>query len=332
MRVLIVRITSMGDVVLTLPAVSDIVAKVPGIQIDWLVEKPFAAIPAMHPGVSRVISVQWRKWRKTLFRTDTMQALNQFRSELREYEYDLILDFQGQIAKSILLGSMARGPLVGFGWSGLREPLSSLFYRRRGAVSRSLHLVPRSRKLAAQLIGYAEPSSPPDYGILAPAPTWQVPGMLARESRDGVHARSGYAVLIPNASRPEKQWPQDRWIAVGAALAERGLAIVVLWGNPAEQLLANEIAQAVGASVPPFLSVAQVASLLAGAALVVGLDTGFTHLAVSLKRPTVGIYCDFDPALAGLVGSAYTDSLGGVGLIPPLRQVLESISKALPHA
>jgi heptosyltransferase I len=316
MRVLVVRVTSMGDVVLTLPAVSDMVANVPGVQIDWLVEKPFSAIPAMHSGVDTVIPVQWRKWRTSFHLRQTRQAWGDFRAQIQANKYDMVLDFQGQIAKSVILGWQAHGPLVGFGWNGLREPLSSLFYRRKGNVERSLHLVPRSRTLAAQLCGYELPQTAPQYGLRAPTPDWVPKG-------------SRFAVLIPGASRVEKRWPTAHWIEVGLALRAQGFALAILWGSPSELQLAQELASACDAEVPPFLSVAQAAGLLAASSLVVGLDTGFTHLAVAFKRPTVGIYCDFDPALAGLLGSGFTASIGGVATVPSVSDIQHAVQQAL---
>ena len=323
LRVLVVRVTSMGDVVLTLPAISDMVDQLPGIQIDWLVEQPFAAIAAMHPGVQTVHAVSWRKWRKTLWRAETRQALSDFRQRLRQTRYDLVLDFQGQITKSVVLGKMARGPLAGFAWQGLREPLSSCFYQRRGQVSKSLHLVPRSRALAADLLGYALPQTAPDYRLRPAAPPWQP------EPRPGLPS---YALLIPHASRPEKHWPEDRWVAIGQRLRGLGHQVVVLWGSPAEERMARQLAQQFDGQVPPFLTVAGAAAVLAGAQVVVGLDTGFTHLAAGLERPTVGIYCDFDPALAGLMSRGFTASLGGVGQVPPLSEVDQALTQALAAA
>jgi heptosyltransferase I len=323
MRVLVVRVTSMGDVVLTLPAITDMLAHVPGLEIDWLVEKPFASIARMHPGVRTVFPVSWRKWRKALWRSDTRAAFAQFRHDLRAKEYDLVLDFQGQIAKSVVLGSLARGPLCGFAWQGLREPLSSLFYRRKAQVSKRLHLVPRSRALAAILLGYAVPTSAPDYCLTGAAPNW------TPEQEAG---RARYALIIPHASRPEKHWPEERWVAIGQRLRREGFQVVVFWGSPAEQVLARHLAAAFGGQVPPFLTVAEAANVIAKAALVVGLDTGFTHLAAGLERPTVGIYCDFDPALAGVTGRAFTASLGGIGQYPALDAVQEALSQAIAAA
>ena len=323
LRVLVVRVTSMGDVVLTLPAISDMVDQVPGIQIDWLVEAPFAAIAAMHPGVQTVHAVSWRKWRRSLWKVQTRQALSAFRQRLRQTRYDLVLDFQGQIAKSVVLGLMADGPLVGFGWQGLREPLSSCFYRRRAPVSKSLHLVPRSRALAAALLGYAVPQTAPDYRLRPARANWlpaQAPGLPT------------YALLIPHASRPDKHWPEDRWAVIGQRLRGLGHQVVVFWGSPAEERMARQLAQQFDGQVPPFLSVAEAAAVLAQAHVVVGLDTGFTHLAAGLERPTVGIYCDFDPRLAGLVSRGFSASLGGVGQYPALLEVNQALTQALAAA
>jgi heptosyltransferase-1 len=109
-------------------------------------------------------------------------------------------------------------------------------------------------------------------------------------------------VLIPNASRPEKLWPERHWVAVGRRMRELGWTPVVLWGRPDEQTLAERIAASCEGDVPPFLKVGEMASVLAGARHVVGLDTGFTHLAAAFGRPTLGIYCDHEPGLAGITG------------------------------
>ena len=318
MRVLVLRLTSMGDVVLTLPAVNDMLENVPGITVDWMVEKPFAPIVQMHPKINLIHIAHWRKWRKALLKTETRSAIKTFRHKLQSVQYDVVIDFQGQIAKSILLGKMARGPLMGFAKQGLREPLAALFYRKKGAVSKSLHLVPRSRALAAQIFGYANPTSPARYGITAGHASW-LPSEPDKK----------YAVLIPHRSRPEAPWPLENWIAISHKLKALGLNVAVLWGSPAEEALSKELATQVGGEVPPFLTVAHAAALLEKAQLVVGLDTGFTHLATALERPTIALHCDFDPKLAGLVGSAFHVSMGGGGAYASLKSVEQQIDLAL---
>jgi heptosyltransferase I len=138
-----------------------------------------------------------------------------------------------------------------------------------------------------------------------------------------------FALLIPHASRPEKHWPEERWVAIGRRLRALGHQVVVFWGSPAEEVMAKHLAAQFNGQVPPFLTVAQAASVLAQAHVVVGLDTGFTHMAAGLERPTVGIYCDFDPKLAGVMSRGFTESLGGIGQYPPLEEVNQALSRAL---
>ena len=307
MRLLIVKTSSMGDVVHALPALTDALRAVPGLAVDWLVEQPFAAIPALHPGVQRVLPIAWRKWRKKLLQRDTWAAMGALRAQLRAQPYDLVLDLQG-LLKSALWARQAIGPLAGYDRASAREPLARWLYARRAAVGRDLHAVDRCRRLAAAHLGYPLPATPPDFGLLPPGPSWPTP--------------ERYAVLIPNASRPEKLWPEARWVAVGKRLLDRGWTPVVLWGSPAEQTLAERIAAGCSGEVPPFLKVGEMAAVLAGAQCIVGLDTGFTHLGAALGRPTIGIYCDHEPGLAGVTGPGPVASIGGKGQVPKQAEVL----------
>lgn len=314
MRVLIVKTSSMGDVVHALPAVSDLLRHNPGATVDWLVEAPFAAIPALHPGVSRVLPMAWRKWRRHLADGATWRAMAAVRDDLRAEPYDLVLDLQG-LVKSALWGLQARGPLAGYDRHSLREPLAALFYKRSARVSRDLHAVERCRRLMALHVGYPLPAGAPDFGLRVPPRVWRAP--------------EPYAVLIPNASRREKFWPEARWIAVGRKLLAKGWTPVVLWGNEAEQTIAERIAADCTGTVPPFLKVGEMTAVLAGARCVVGLDTGFSHLAAALGRPTVGIYCDHEPGLAGIMGPGPVASIGGRGQVPKLAEVVTLLDQQI---
>jgi heptosyltransferase-1 len=313
-RILIVKTSSMGDVVHALPAVSDMLQARPDLQIDWLVEAPFAAIAQLHPGVHRVIAMSWRKWRRSLTSATTRAAIATFRAGLRATRYDLVLDLQG-LVKSALWGIQAHGPLVGYGFGSSRERLACLFYSRRATVSRHLQAVDRNRQLAAAHMGYELPTTPPEFGIVAPPGTWR--------------PESPSAVLVPGASRPEKLWPEADWIAVGRDLNSAGLTPVVLWGNDEELARAQRIAAACGGLVPPFLAVADMAAVLGQAHQIVGLDTGFSHLGAAMGTPTVGIYCDHDPGLAGIIGPGPVASVGGRGKCPTLNEVLRPLHAQL---
>jgi len=315
MRVLIVKTSSMGDVVHALPAVSDMAKAIPGIEIDWLVERGFAAMPSQHRAVRRVITLQWRKWRKSLRSPETQTALRAWRNDMGRDQYDLIIDMQG-LLKSAAFACFARGPRAGYDWQSIREPVASLFYTRKAHVSRGQHAVDRCRQLAAQVLGYPLPTSQPDFGLKAAPEAW-TPGP------------GPFAVLIPCASRPEKLWPMGNWIQIGQQLKARGWGVAIMWGSPEEHQLAQSIASEIQGAVPPFLTVQQAADTLAQAQLVVGLDTGMSHLAAAHGRPTVGIYCDHDPGLAGLVGSGPVASLGGKGQTPTLEQVQAAVQQIL---
>jgi heptosyltransferase-1 len=313
-RLLVVKTSSMGDVVHTLPAVSDICRERPGVTIDWLVEAPFAGIARLHAGVRCVLPLAWRKWRKRLAARETRDAIVALRAELRRERYDLVLDFQG-LLKSALWGLQARGPLAGYDRASAREPLAACFYSRRARVPRQLQAVERNRRLAAAHLGYAMPALSPDFGIQVPASAWQ--------------AGRASAALIPCASRPEKLWPEAHWVALGERLKAAGLLPVLVWGSEEEHARAQRIAQACGGVVPPFLSVMEMAALLGQARQIVGLDTGFSHLAAAFGRPTIGIYCDHDPGLAGITGPGPVASLGGKGQVPSLDAVVAQLERHL---
>lgn len=306
MKILIVKTSSMGDVVHTMPAVSDIAADRPELIIDWLVEAPFAALPAMHPAVRTVIPIAWRKWRKRLFAADTRTAIAAARSQLKAERYDLIIDFQG-LLKSAMWAIQANGVLAGYDGPSARESLAARFYARRAPVATGLHAVERSRQLAAAHLHYTV-TGKPRFGLRAPAPGW-------------IPQASHYAVIITGASRPEKWWPETSWIAIAALLETRGFSLVWMWGSAEEGERARRLCAASGGEVPPFLTVKEASAVLAGAALCVGLDTGFTHIAAAFGVSTVGIYCDHEPGLVGIMGDGYVASVGGRGQVPDVAAV-----------
>ena len=334
----------MGDIVHAQPVVSDILARAPGAAVDWVAEAAFAAIPAMNPGVARVIPIAWRKWRRSLAAADTRAALRDFVERLRETRYDWIVDCQG-LLKSAAVARLGRGThRLGPAWSSAREPLASLAYDRRAEVPWTQHVVRRNRAIAAAIFG-GEVTGSARFGLHVPvsAAPW-------------LGAERPVAVLIPGASRAEKLWPEPHWVEIGRDLAARGLRLVWLWGSAAERDRVSRLAAACGAVhdasgapgaqadarpggapgdadhgvtsvVPPFLTVADAAGLLARAGIVVGLDTGFTHLAGALGRPTIGIFCDFDATQCAVSGDGPCESFGGVGVTPAVAEVAAAIAR-----
>src|SRR5919204_72922 len=165
-KVLFVKTSSLGDVVHQLPAVSDAARKLPGVEIDWIVEQPFAGVAAMHAAVRRVIPVQLRRWRARWWRRATWAEIADFRRAVRAERYDAVVDTQS-LVKSALISSCALGPRHGMDAASAREPLAARFYAHRHAVPRALHAVERNRILSAAALRYS-PDGPLDYGVQVP--------------------------------------------------------------------------------------------------------------------------------------------------------------------
>lgn len=288
------------------PAVSDAARKIPGAEIDWVVEEPFAAIAAMHAAVRRVIPVRLRQWRRRWWHRAAWRELGAFRTDLRAAHYDVVVDTQS-LLKSAFVASWAHGEHHGMDRSSAREPLAALLYGKRHPVPKGLHAVERNRLLAAAALGY-ELDLPLDYGLSAIDSEPSAP----------------YAVLLTMTSRADKLWPEENWIALGKALGTRA---VLPWGSEAERARAGRIAAALpDAEVPPRMTVPQLARLFGRAQRVVGVDTGLTHLAAALGARTVGIYCGSDPALVGIYGAARARNVGALGGTPTVADVLQALA------
>jgi heptosyltransferase-1 len=316
MRILLVKTSSLGDVVHNLPVASDLSRRFPGALIDWCVEEAFADIPRLHPAVAEVIPVAIRRWRKALSSGATWREIAAFRQRLRATEYDAVLDTQGLI-KSGLITFFARGPCHGYAAEAAREPLASWFYDTTYVIPPNAHAVERNRWLAAAAFDYPV-DLPLDYGISAPEARfpWLPPGR--------------HAVLLTATSRDDKLWDEDRWIALARDLAARQITPVLPWGNDGERQRAGRIAgAAAGSLVAPPMSLRELAALLGRAELCVGVDTGLIHLATALGVPSIALYVATDPALTGVFGVRKFRNLGGPGRAPGVEEVALAISQEL---
>ena len=325
-RVLIVKTSSMGDIVHSLPMASDIARARPELAIDWVVEEGFAAIPRLHPAVDRVIPIALRRWRMNPLASATRRQLGAAKAELRAFPYDAIIDAQG-LLKSAIVARRARGPIWGPDRKSAREPLASFLYQRRVRVDADRHAVWRIRQLGAAALHYSLASPGHETADCAPHFGLRV---AALEAGERAALPPTYAVLLTNASRSTKQWPTARWRAVEACLADLGLGSVLFWGSATEQRETEARVEGMQrALIAPHTPLPRLAAVLAGARIVVGLDTGLTHLAAALGVPTLGIFCDYDPALVGVVGDGPCESLGGVDRKPEVDEVLAAVDRLL---
>ena len=312
-NILLIKTSSLGDVVHNLPVVSDIRARFPRARIDWVVEESYRDIVDMHPGVHRAIPVALRRWRGNVLKLAHWREFGQFRQALAGMRYDCVIDTQGLI-KSALLARAASGTRHGYAGASAREPLAAKFYDVKHVVPRDLHAVVRNRRLAALALGYEVPAVL-DYGIAAPAAA----RALAPEP---------YGVLLHATSGADKLWPEPAWERLGAELARQGCALLLPWGDAGERARSERIARALPkAVVPPALDIRGMAGLLAGAQAVIGVDTGLTHLAAALGRPVVALYCGTHPELTGVYAGqgAPVRNLGGPGLVPGVAEVLTAL-------
>jgi len=313
--ILLIKTSSLGDIVHNLPVVSDIHARFPDAVIDWVVEESFSAIPKLHPAVRNIIPIALRRWRRKPFSAATWREMAAFKRTLQQENYDLILDTQS-LVKSGLIAHFAKGKRAGYAAEIAREPLAAYFYDETFVIPKNLHAVDRYRWLAAAAFAY-EPNLPLDYGIVAPDFNVAVNGWMSSSNA------ANYCVLLTATSRADKLWPETAWVQLGRVLNEQGLACILPSGNAEETARAHRIAaQLPNAIAAPPLPLDAIAQLLAQSQLVVGLDTGLSHLAAALGTPVVAIFCSTDPAETGVHADKNVINLGNIGAPPSVDEVV----------
>jgi len=309
--ILFIKTSSLGDVIHQMPALTEAQRLLPQARFSWVVEEAFAPLVRLHPAVSDVIPVATRRWRQALYSPGNWRDMARFTSALRAKRYDAIVDTQG-LFRTALLARVARGRRHGYDSDSVRERVAAALYDVGHRVPRDLHAIERNRRLTGLALGY-RPEGDVDYGLdrarLAPAP-------------------DGYGVLLHATARVEKEWPEDRWVALGKALGPRTGSLVLPWGNETERLRSVRVAAALrGARVPERQSLDGVAALIAGASFVVGVDTGLLHLAAALGVPLVAIFLGSEPGLTGPVGAGSIAVAGGKGRLPPVEEVLHALER-----
>ena len=286
LNILLVRVSSLGDVLHNLPMVADILRRHPDAKIDWVVEEGYVSLVRLNPQVRKIIPFALRRWRKSLGKAETRAQIKAFFKTLREQEYDYVFDTQGLLKTGIIMGA-ARikrgGSKVGLAngseGSGY-EGISRIFHTNSIALDPRTHAVARGRMVAAAALGYSADTAP-DFGLPGPdsanRPAWM--------------GQQDYAVFFHGTARDAKKWAPDNWVAAGLALAP--MPVLLAWGSPSEKAEAEALAARLpNARVLPKLSMDEAVTLARNAALAVGVDTGLTHIAAAFLRPTVELYCD----------------------------------------
>lgn len=292
MKVLIVKTSSLGDLIHTLPAVTDAASAIPDIRFDWVAEEAFIEVPSWHPAVDRVIPVAIRRWRKGWIKAWRDGEIKQSRRELRRREYDLIIDAQG-LNKSALLARMARGFAVGLDSNSTREPGAARYYKRGVYVPKDMHAIERVRSLFAQALNYPKPETDPDYGIF---------------NTNQANSENPYLIFLHGTTWTTKLWPVEYWADLAGVASSNGFKLFMPWGSEEEKQRAERIIGLSGSGqLLSKLSLSEMKNWLAGARGVVGVDSGLAHLAAALSVPAVTLYGPTKTGLTGAVGRLQTN-------------------------
>ncbi|SAK52904.1 lipopolysaccharide heptosyltransferase-1 [Caballeronia calidae] len=313
-RILIVKVTSLGDIVETLPVVSDLRRAFPDAKVDWAADAAFADIIRWNPGVDRVLSAPLRKFKKARNLND-LKEITASIGELRAEKYDVIVDIHG-VYKSAIIAFIARGRRrYGYLNQDLGERGAAFAYNARFGPRPLTDAWRGMRVSVADALGYRFDETP-DYNIRLPAPTRDL----------GIPSGARIAMLFHATSADVKKWPKAHWGEVGRWLAARGYSIALPWGTEREREEAQAIAALVpGATVLPKLSVEECAHWIQASELVVGTDTGLVHLAHALQRRTVMLFAATSREHFGVNDPGRTVSVGEEGAAPDVPQVLAAI-------
>ena len=290
MKVCVIKTSSMGDVIHTLPALTDTQRAIPNLSIDWVVEENFAEIPRWHSAVNQIIPIALRRWRKSPFSAQTKNEWKSYRTLLQANQYDAVIDAQGLFKSAFFATRLANGVKHGYDRKSIREPIASLFYDKKYAISYQQHAVERIRQLFALSLGYELPQVQGDYGI----------------ARHFLHQTSekNYVVFIHSTTRADKHWEESEWqklIEKITALSD--CEIHLPWGNEQEKARAARLAQVhSNVIVLPKLTLTELAKQLANAKAAVSVDTGLAHLTAALDKPNITLYGATDPKLIGCYG------------------------------
>ncbi|MEM7016797.1 MAG: lipopolysaccharide heptosyltransferase I [Pseudomonadota bacterium] len=287
MRLLVIKLSSLGDVIHALPALTDAAQQFPELHCDWVVEEGLAEVPAWHAAANNIFSVALRRWRKQFPRKWPGQEWRSFKQLVQANQYDHVIDAQG-LLKSAWLSRLAHGTRHGLNRHSAREPSASWFYHHKHDVPWGQHAVERVRQLFATALGYSVPDTPPNYGL----------HQFASPKSD----KNPMLIFFHGASWESKCWPESYWIE----LAERAIAdkcqVRLPWGNEVERERAQRIADATSASVLPSTNLHGMAQEISQAHAVIGVDTGLSHLAAALGVPSITMYGPTQPDWTGTLG------------------------------
>ena len=330
-KILLVKLSSLGDILHNLPLVWDLRTRLPNAQIDWVVEEGYVHLlePLLtsenFKGIDHIIPFGLRRWKKKIFSLNSWKELFAFKRSLQESSYDIVIETQGLLKSALVCFLAKKNPdavIAGLAnatqYSGY-EPLARFFYNQCVQVPIDCHAVDRSRWVMCSALNWplmGRSTTPQFYpqNFLESLPEKTLPGL-----------QKPYVLCFHSTAREAKRWSNENWVVLGKELSQRGYQPVFPWGSPSEKLISAKLASQIpGAIVPPAFSIEEAFLVIAGAALTVGVDTGLTHLAAVLGRPTVEIYCDSPQWKTEGYWSEQIRNLGDIEAPPNATEVVKA--------
>ena len=333
MNILIIKLSSLGDVLHNLPIVWDIRAQYPNARIDWLVEESYVSLLAPllsnadFKGLDHIIPIAVRRWKKNLLSEQTRKEWRVFRQNLLATQYDIVIETQGLLKAAWLTRLAARSAnavIAGLGNatedSGY-EPTVRWFYTDSVQVPLHCHAVARSRWVAAAAMDIPVPTSQPQF---------YPPAFLQSLKANATPFNAPYVLFFHATARAAKQWGESNWIALGNALAKQGKQVILPWGNAQEKAVSERLSTQIANSIiSPAFNISEWFSVIANAALTLGVDTGLTHLSAMMNTPTIELYCDSPRWKTEAYWSDNVENLGDSGQPPSIDTVLQSAETLL---
>jgi heptosyltransferase I len=339
-KILLVKLSSLGDVLHNLPIVWDLRKRLPDAQIDWIVEEGYVHLleplktTVTFRGIDRIVPVAFRRWRKNLFSIQTWREFFAMRKALQATTYDVLLETQG-LLKSALVCALAKKSdhaiVAGLGnateHSGY-EPMARMFFTQSVHVPVKCHAVDRSRWVMCSAFDWPLLNRNEEPPLFYPQQfVEQLPPLLfegLKKTEQGTPAP--YVVCFHSTARAAKRWPNESWVELGKTLANQGYQVILPWGSEAEMKVSALIASQIpGAIVPRAFSIEEAYRLVAHAALTIGVDTGLTHLAAVLGKPTIEIYCDSPRWKTEGYWSAVIANVGDIQKSPSVDRVIKAV-------
>jgi heptosyltransferase-1 len=292
MRVLIIKLSSMGDLMHALPALTDAVNNVPGISFDWVVDENFAEVPKWHPAVEKLIVSAHRRWKKNLRAAWINGEFKGFYTQLNHRDYDLVIDLQSNL-KSALVSLLRRSPVSGYDHQSCREKPAHLSYKHQYSIPVNQHAIARQRQLFARIFGYQEPNTASEYNV-----------NFTQFASPDIKPKNKYVVFVHNASWETKLWPVNYWQDASQRAADLGYTVVLPSGNDKEFKRAQKIAEGCSAAIAlSKTNLDDIAAIISGATAMLCSDTGLAHLAAMAATPAITLYAVTDTSLIGTVGN-----------------------------